>query len=146
MILPLFRLDAAKIKLSGFVAALLQKGIKQGDFLNIRDADYYEIAKANAVDYLTAKQVATGQSKLAAGAKMAAGFATTMARTAVAIANGNSALCTPEERQARINICAACQFFVASEQRCSECGCKRKKMLDKWGFKQAVCPKNKWPL
>lgn len=155
MIIPVFRLEAVQRKMPDFVSGLLAKGKRTGDFLNIRDGNYYDVAKSHNIEHLEAKQIATGQSKLAIAARMGIGFGATMARTAVTAAQGKPAMCTPEQRQARMTICAGdvtrgiepCQFFIQSEQRCSECGCpKQSRLLDKWDFVQSACPKRKWPI
>lgn len=154
MIIPLFRLSAVKVKQPAFVDGVVAKGTRQGDFLNIRDGDYYDVAEANGIEFLDAKKIATGSSKVAIGAKMAAGFAATMAQSAVAAVQGKPTLCTPEQRQTRINICAgskeagisACRFYIESQQRCSECGCPRaSRLASKWDMVQATCPKGLWP-
>lgn len=155
MIIPLFRLYRAKREHSAMVDALMAKGAVRGDFLNILEGDFYEIAKANGMEFMDAKALATGRSKVAIGARMAAGFATTMARTAVAHMQGKPTMCTPAQEATRIGICAgnkeagvpACQFYIPADNRCSECGCPRaSRLASKWKVAAAKCPKGKWPV
>ncbi len=150
----MFRLNSMR-KHDAFVQAVILKGTVKGDFLHIRDGDFYDVARQHNIEHIEAKKIATGHSKLVIATKMAAGFATTMVNTAVATAHGKPAICTPEQRQARVTTCAGdperniqpCTFFIQSEQRCSECGCpKKSRLLDKWDFVQSVCPKHKWPV
>ena len=54
-------------------------------------------------------------------------------------AKGKPLLSTAEKAQARLDICAGCEFF--SQGRCSKCGC----FMDKKAHLEAAqCPINKW--
>jgi hypothetical protein len=146
MIIPLFRLSASIAKWPSLRDQVVKRGEIKGDFLHIQDNIYYGVAKECGIDHLEAKKLATGQAKIVTATKMAAGFAATMAKTAIAVTMGADAFCTPEEIKTRVNICAGCQFFIQSEERCSECGCPRMpKLVDKWKVRSAACPKHKWP-
>jgi hypothetical protein len=50
---------------------------------------------------------------------------------------------TPEEKQARLDICNGCEFYNKIQGRCGKCGCN---MPIKTGWSSAVCPLNppKW--
>ena len=57
----------------------------------------------------------------------------------VDVAKGKPLLSTAEKAQARLDICAGCEFF--SQGRCSKCGC----FMDKKAHLEAAqCPINKW--
>jgi hypothetical protein len=49
---------------------------------------------------------------------------------------------TDEAKSARLAICAGCEFFIASETRCSKCGCK---LTAKVAMRSQSCPLGKWP-
>jgi hypothetical protein len=48
---------------------------------------------------------------------------------------------SPEEKQARLDICYGCDKFVKETTRCSACGCY---LNTKTEWKTSSCPLNKW--
>jgi hypothetical protein len=48
---------------------------------------------------------------------------------------------TPEEKQARLDICNGCEFFNKENNRCKKCGCM---MLVKSAWESASCPIGLW--
>jgi hypothetical protein len=48
---------------------------------------------------------------------------------------------SPEEKQARLDICYGCDRFVKETSRCSACGCY---LNTKTEWKTSSCPLNKW--
>jgi hypothetical protein len=57
------------------------------------------------------------------------------------VASGNNLAVSEYEATARLNICKRCEFFNASQERCSKCGCK---MAVKTYLKAESCPLKKW--
>lgn len=55
------------------------------------------------------------------------------------VLNGKPLMATIEKAKARLDICAACEFF--SEGRCSKCGCFMNKKVH---LDASQCPMNKW--
>lgn len=48
---------------------------------------------------------------------------------------------TPEEKQARLDLCNNCEFYDKEKSRCKKCGCF---MLVKTGWSSASCPIGLW--
>jgi hypothetical protein len=65
------------------------------------------------------------------------------ARLASVKASVGSRLVSPEEKERRLDICNACEFFFNPTKQCRQCGCimPAKAMLTK-----STCPINKWPV
>ena len=46
-----------------------------------------------------------------------------------------------EEKTRRLTICEECEFWIAAQRRCAQCGCY---MDVKTGWRAAKCPVGKW--
>jgi hypothetical protein len=57
------------------------------------------------------------------------------------IVHGRKALASKEEKEARLNTCGGCEFFIKESGRCSKCGCV---MTLKASMASAACPIGKW--
>ena len=49
---------------------------------------------------------------------------------------------TPDEKNARMDICNSCEFLFKPTSTCKKCGCF---MTTKTAIASANCPINKWP-
>lgn len=73
--------------------------------------------------------------------QMAKNLGNSIIRNVQSVASGNSFKVTEGEANARLEICKTCEFFNATQQRCSKCGCY---MAVKTYLKAESCPVGKW--
>lgn len=67
--------------------------------------------------------------------------AANLAKSVTKHALSGGANVSPEEKQARLDICYGCDKFVKETSRCSACGCY---LNTKTEWKTSSCPLNKW--
>ncbi len=92
---------------------------------------------------IDSKIILTGQRALPSVKALAVNAARSMVRNVAAMASGNRLNALSEVAKERLNICAGCEFFRASDERCShpKCGCFLK--LKTW-LRAEKCPEGKW--
>lgn len=73
--------------------------------------------------------------------EMVKGLSQSLVNNIKSVAAGNSLAVSEYEALARLNICKGCDFFNASQERCTKCGCK---MAIKTYLKAESCPIKKW--
>lgn len=113
----------------------LGKKSSDGLWLEFSDEDHAAIRKQFTTD--AAKPLA--MPPLLAQLK---GLATAAVQTAKAAAMGEAVLRTQEEQARYMAICAGCEFYAASEGRCSKCGCFA---VVATRLATKSCPVGKWP-
>ena len=126
--IPLSKLrSATTLKAPGYYDACIAAGNVTDDTLELTDSAFAELRVQFSPPPLVQ------QIKSAAGAVIAECGASIAGEPPVdAVA-----------KSARLAICEACEFFIASDRRCQKCGCW---MELKAGFRTAICPDGKWPV
>lgn len=124
--IPLAKLQSvAALKPQGYYNACLRAGTVVGDNLELSERAFAEL-RARFSPPPRGHQI-----RSFAGAVVAECGAALAGEPAV----------EPEEKARRISICEGCECFIATDRRCSECGC----WVDaKAGFRTQQCPEGKW--
>ena len=124
--IPLAKLQSvAALKPQGYYNACLRAGTVVGDNLELSERAFAEL-RARFSPPPRGMQIRS--------------FAGAVANECGAALAGESAV-EAEEKARRISICEACDYLVATDRRCSKCGC----WVDaKAGFRTQQCPEGKW--
>jgi|GEM_PF-1086684 len=127
ILIPLTTLQsAATSKPQGYYAACLAAGTVVGKNLELSERAFAEL-RARFSSPPRAAQIRS--------------FAGAVAAECGAAIAGAPAV-SQEEKAGRIAICEGCDYFAATDRRCSKCGC----WVDaKAGFRTQGCPEGKWP-
>ena len=113
-------------KPAGYKAACLAAGTVQDGILYLDEAAFAVIRQRFTMPSLT---------------KQAISFGGAVASECRSIAAGDNPV-TDNEKTQRLTICAECEFFIAGENRCANCGCK---LTAKAAMRSQSCPQGKWP-
>jgi hypothetical protein len=99
-----------------------------------------KIQQASQLKQLTGNQKPNSPS-FPNSVQMAKNFGTSVVRNIQSVMSGNQMNVSEPEKQKRLDICNACEFFIKESQRCSKCGCY---MAVKTYLKAEKCPVGKW--
>jgi len=88
-----------------------------------------------------AKLQASNKPAMPSVGAMARSVAESMARNVQSVAAGNPLRLSEDQANARLEICKTCEFFNATQSRCTKCGCF---MAVKTYLKAERCPVGKW--
>ena len=125
--IPVATLNAvAPSKPAGYLAACLAAGTVENGILHIDPAEFAKIRAVYSSPSLVRQAVSLGQA---------------MVHECRSIAADIEAV-TPAAKDARLAVCAACEFLIAGENRCSKCGCG---LAAKAAMRSQTCPLSKWP-
>jgi uncharacterized paraquat-inducible protein A len=73
--------------------------------------------------------------------QMAKNLGNSLVRNIQSVAAGNTINLPTTQANQRLEICKGCEFFDASQDRCTKCGCK---MAIKTYLRAEKCPIGKW--
>lgn len=125
--IPLDILDrAAAHKPAGYKSACLAAGTVQNGVLHLDEAAFAVIRHRFTMPSLTKQAISLGGA---------------VASECRSIAAGDNPV-TDNEKNQRLAVCAGCEFFIAGENRCGNCGCK---LAAKAAMRSQSCPQGKWP-
>jgi hypothetical protein len=125
--IPVATLHAvAPNKPAGYVTACLAAGTVENGILHIAPAEFARIRGTYSTPSLVRQAVSLGKALVHECRSIAADVEPV----------------TNEAKAARHAICAECEFMIASENRCSKCGCN---LEAKAAMRSQSCPLGKWP-
>lgn len=121
--------DAAAHRPSGYVAAVIARGVVEGEYLEISSEALAELRDIYRPRIEPALPPVTVQ------------FANAFAAAAAEVRLRHRPAVDPDEAARRFAICGDCDYFRHSDQRCSLCGCY---MRFKTRLRSQNCPVGKW--
>lgn len=100
-----------------------------------------EALKQSLQNARIAKLQASTKPAMPSVGAMTRSVAQSMVRNVQSVAAGNPLRLSEDEAKKRLDICKTCEFFNASQTRCTKCGCF---MAVKTYLKAERCPVGKW--
>lgn len=95
-------------------------------------------------DYLSKEFSPQQEPSLPSRGTMLGNLAAATVRIGTAAVTGNQVRRKDDDIEKIKPICRACEFFRASDERCSKCGCNMMGVAGKWQWETEHCPIGKW--
>ena len=116
----------ADSKPQGYLAACLAAGTVEGEVLSLTPEAFADIRRRFTPPSLAQQAASLGRAVASECRSIIAGVDPV----------------SDVEKAARLAVCAECEFLLASENRCSKCGCN---LAAKAAMRSQRCPLGKWP-